>query len=71
MLIISYVKYKGTDYKPISLLKCVCQIDKDAKNIMATDDSDEYDERHHTDGDHKSLWLNELINDLLMSCQFE
>lgn len=66
------MKYKGTDYKPFSLLKCVsCQIDKHAKNIMVTDDSDEYDERHHTDGDHKSPWLNELINDLLMSCQVE
>lgn len=53
MSIIPYVKYRGADYEPISLLKCVsCQPDKDTKNIMITDDSDGYDERHRTDGDH-------------------
>lgn len=38
---------------PNWLLKYVsCQTDKDTKNIMITDDSDEYDDRHHTDGYH-------------------
>lgn len=35
---------------PNCLLKCAsCQTDKDTEDIMITDDSDEYDDRHHTD----------------------